>query len=106
MWRGPEPGRSLEKSAGGPRRGVAASTTKRGGWAEAGAVAGAVGGEEGGRAETGVGGVDDEDGELVGAEVVDDEETVVGREVDRMRVGDVLARGDRAALAELRVLVV
>jgi hypothetical protein len=46
------------------------------------AGAGAVVGEERGRAEAGGCGVEGEDGDLVGAEVVDQQEAVVGREVD------------------------
>src|SRR5208283_4743114 len=55
------------------------------------AGAGTVVGEERGRAEAGGGRINGEDGDVVGAEVVDQQEAVVGREVDGVGVGDVLA---------------
>ena len=70
------------------------------------AGAGTVVGEERGRAEAGGGGIDGEDGDAVGAEVVDQQEAVVGREVDGVGVGDVLPGGVGAAMAEAAVLIV
>ena len=62
-----------------------------------GAAAGAVVGEERGVTEQDKStGVDIEDRDCVGAEVVDQQKAVVGREVDGVGMGDVLACGVRA----------
>ena len=70
------------------------------------AGAGAVVGEERGRTEARSRRVQREDRKLVRAEIVDDDEAVVGREVRGVRMRRILTRGDGAALAELRVPVV